>query len=126
MDSVHRGPGPALAGVPVPWRGACRVVLAALTVLSSRALAQGSLHVPADYPTLQAAIDAAQDGDVVRVAPGTYGPIVFQGKAITVQAEPLGSASIESSTHTAVQFIGGEGTDSRLIGFSISGRVGET
>lgn len=125
MDSVEQGSGLALDGVPDPWR-AFRVVVAALSVLSSSALAQGSLHVPADYPTIQAAIDAAQDGDVVRVAAGTYGPIVFQGKAITVQAEPPGSASIQSSTHTAVQFIAGEGVDSRLIGFSITGRVGDT
>jgi hypothetical protein len=30
------------------------------------------LQVPADYPTIQAAVDAAQPGDVIAIAPGVY------------------------------------------------------
>ncbi|MFO7890986.1 MAG: right-handed parallel beta-helix repeat-containing protein [bacterium] len=30
------------------------------------------IHVPADYPTIQQAINAATDGDTIMVAPGTY------------------------------------------------------
>ena len=46
----------------------------------------------ADFDTIQAAIDAAFDGDVVLVAPGTYAgdgnrDIDFGGKAITVKSE---------------------------------------
>ncbi len=107
-------------------RGVFGAALVALAVLSDSASAQASLHVPADYPTIQAAIDAAQSGDQVLVAEGTYGPIDFRGKAITVQAVPLGGASIVSALTTAVRFINGEGVDSRLIGFGISGRVNDT
>ncbi|MEA2685426.1 MAG: hypothetical protein QOE93_621 [Actinomycetota bacterium] len=32
----------------------------------------GTLHVPQDYPTIQAAVDAAVAGDLVLVGPGTY------------------------------------------------------
>jgi parallel beta-helix repeat protein len=37
-------------------------------------IGDGVHHVPADYPTIAAAIEAAGNGDQVVVAPGTYGP----------------------------------------------------
>ncbi len=43
------------------------------------------IHVPADYPTIQQAIDTANNGDTVLVSPGTYVEnINFVGKNITV------------------------------------------
>jgi len=33
---------------------------------------QDTLHVPADYTTIQSAIDATNNGDVVLVQPGSY------------------------------------------------------
>jgi len=46
------------------------------------------IHVPADQPTIQAAIDAAGQGNRVLVAPGIYGENLFlQGKALILQSQ---------------------------------------
>ena len=46
---------------------------------------QDTIHVPADYATIQAAINAATNGDLVLVAQNTYYEnINYKGKAITV------------------------------------------
>jgi hypothetical protein len=50
------------------------------------------IRVPEDYPTIQAAIDAAVEGDVIVIADGIYTgdgnrDIDFLGKAITVRSE---------------------------------------
>jgi parallel beta-helix repeat protein len=52
---------------------------------TASSLAQNTIRIPADAPTIQAAIDAAQNGDTVLVSPGTYNEnLNFEGKAITV------------------------------------------
>lgn len=71
-----------------------RPILGLLLGLGSLALAGqaegGTIQVPAQYPTIQRAIDAAVDGDVVRVKAGIYQPAATLdtlGKAITIEGE---------------------------------------
>ena len=57
--------------------------------LAAAALKHGSatatIRVPGNEPTIQAAIDAAQNGDRIEVSPGVYAEnLDFLGKAITV------------------------------------------
>ncbi len=47
-----------------------------------------AIRVPADQPTIQAAIDVAVDDDVILVAPGTYHEsVVISGKTITLASQ---------------------------------------
>ncbi|HEU0176378.1 MAG TPA: right-handed parallel beta-helix repeat-containing protein [Blastocatellia bacterium] len=86
------------------------------------------IRVPSDQPTIQAAINVAEYGDTVRVAPGTYPEnINFGGKAITVTSErgPLVTFIDGRNANTVVVFNSGEGRDSVLNGFTLqNGRSG--
>jgi parallel beta-helix repeat protein len=96
-------------------------------------------HVPAEYHTIQEAIEAAWDGDTVLVAPGSYVEnINFLGKAITVASHFIydhNPATIEATIidgsypenpHLAsvVRFVSGEDLTSILKGFTITGGTG--
>jgi hypothetical protein len=101
-----------------------------------------------DYPTIQAAIDDANDADVIILAPGTYTgdgnrDIDFKAKAITVCSIDPNDPSVVAATvidgqsdyhsclegcygypqcepHRGFNFRNGEGPDSVLAGFTIT------
>lgn len=54
-------------------------------------------NVPATYPTIQAAINAATPGDLVLVAPGTYNENVVMHKPVRLQGAGSGSTFINAN-----------------------------
>jgi hypothetical protein len=71
-------------------RGPSFVLISSVLACSSAALAD-VIHVPADQPTIQAAVDVAVDGDEIIIADGVYlGPgnrdIAIETKAITIRS----------------------------------------
>ncbi len=97
------------------------------------------LNVPGDYSAIQAAIDAAVDGNVVLVADSTYQEnINFKGKSITVASHYYidgdtshisntvvdGSNPSNPDSGSVVTFNSGEDTTSVLMGFTITGGTG--
>jgi hypothetical protein len=77
------------------------LVFAALLAGGGRVDAQ-TLDVPAAYPTIQAAIDAAPAGAVVQIAPGTYRErvkISERGPALTLRGDPGNPAQVVIDAH---------------------------
>ena len=88
------------------------------------------IGVPSDYPTIQEAIEAASDGDVVLVDPGSYPEhtVRFLGKAITVTGTAPDDSAVVAATivdgggqGTVFLFDGEEGEQSLLQGITITG-----
>ena len=83
---------------------------------------------PADFDNIQDAINFSEHGDTIIVRPGTYNQkIFFYNRAITLTSEDpdnrgiVQSTIITSSSDFSVNFDSGEGNQSVLTGFTITG-----
>ncbi|UCG58974.1 MAG: PASTA domain-containing protein, partial [Phycisphaerales bacterium] len=92
-------------------------------VLASTAVAR-TFQVPGEYGNIQSAIDAADGGDKIQVAAGTYYEAIdFKGKAIRLYSTAgPGATTINGTGHYhVVQCVSGEGSGTILEGFTITG-----
>jgi hypothetical protein len=84
---------------------------AGVIALSRRNPGPALLEVPADYPTIQAAIDAADAGDIIQVHAGIYSENVVLNKAVILTAEVLDQLNPVNNTTV----IDGRGGSSAIL-----------
>ena len=82
------------------------------------------INVPADFATIQMAVNAAVNGDEIVVAPGVFAGFNFAGKAVIVRSTDLNNPAATTlngaGASPVVEFTMGEGPNSRLQGFTIT------
>lgn len=116
-------------------------ILAGLLVLSASAAGDTYLVLPdgtGDFPTIQAAINAAVDGDVIALGNGTFRGegnqnIDYAGKAITVCSQSGNAENCiidvegvhDGTAHRGFYFSAAEGADSILRDLTIINGVAE-
>ena len=83
-----------------PWRMASAALVVACGVGEAHSAV---IRVPQDFPGIQAAINAAQSGDIVLISRGTYsGGLVIAGKTITLASPYLNSHDPDDITQTII------------------------
>jgi parallel beta-helix repeat protein len=84
-------PGAATSVLLAWMRRLAVLILVALTFASPSAHAAAPIVVPRDFPTIQAAVDAAAPGATISIQPGTYAEQIVIAKDVTLKGDSLGT-----------------------------------
>lgn len=96
------------------------VLLASLVLLLGPAGTGKTIRVPGEYPSIQAAVKAAKDGDTVLIAPGLYREnIVIRGKTIALISEKGYGQTVIDGGGGTVLVIEKAGPSARISGLTI-------
>jgi parallel beta-helix repeat protein len=103
------------------------LVLMLVLLSAGQAAVGATIYVPADFNSIQAAIDGSNYGDEIEVAPGTYNEAInFNGKAVRLSSisgpdvTTIDANGVAGAYHV-VQCVSGEGSGTVLEGFTITG-----
>ena len=106
-----------------------RLLFTLIPMMLAQVAAAGTIRVPADHLTIQAAVDSAQPGDRVIVGPGTYREAIkMTGKPIILEAEAGPSRTVVDATdlNAPVLICIGSASESVVIrGFRFTGGSGD-
>jgi len=93
------------------------------TIFWISAAAAITINVPDDFASIQAGVNASDDGDTVLVAPGLYNEhIRYYGKAIVLKSEAGPETTIIEKLYEAwplIYFLNGETQTSVIDGFTL-------
>jgi hypothetical protein len=96
--------------------------------VATSALADGIIEIPGEAPSLQAAIDAATPGTVIRLGEGSFvGPAVLEGKSVRIEGAGIDRTTFRGfGKGPALVVRGSETADAVVTGLTITGAGGET
>jgi parallel beta-helix repeat protein len=85
--------------------------------------APGVINVPADYPTIQEAVNAAQDGGTILVHNGTYYENIVVNKTVTLMGDGEENTII-SAGNSSINVVNVTSSNVNISGFSVNGATG--
>lgn len=103
-----------------------RLVITFVWLFLSGVVAAAEKHVPNQYPTIQAAINAASDGDTVLVANGTYYENITLKDGVQVRGAGADVTTIDGGRAGSVVTAIGVGPDTVLDRFTITNGGGSS